>query len=174
MKSVQEEKWRPVPGYEGYYEVSDRGGVRSLTRTFLKGDGRAYTTRGRVLAPLNVRAYRRVGLSREGSTKQFSVHRLVALAFLGNSTGPLVRHLDGDPHNNVVTNLAFGTLSDNYYDMIRHGRCPKVNQTHCKWGHLFDEGNTYYSQDGTRGCRLCRSGRKRRYRKERKERNRNE
>lgn len=68
-----EEHWRPVPGYEGWYEVSDLGNVMSLPRA---------TTRGRMLKPqVNSKGYRHVGLSKYGKTRTFSVGLLVLQAF---------------------------------------------------------------------------------------------
>jgi hypothetical protein len=112
------ERWLPVVGYEGLYEVSDWGRVRSL--------GRA-TTAGRIL----VRTYRRdlypsVALCRNGRPKQKSVHQLVAGAFIGpRPIGKDIDHIDGDRNNACVTNLRYVTRAENQKGMReRLGRWP--------------------------------------------------
>lgn len=114
------EEWRAIPGYERCYEVSNTGKVRSLDRNILCKDGRSQRRAGRLLKPvLQGTGYLTVRLS---SSNYVGVHRLVAAVFLGNSDLPLVRHIDGDPTNNVVSNLAWGTYLDNEEDKRRHGR----------------------------------------------------
>lgn len=112
------ERWAPVPGYEGFYEVSDRGRVRSLDRWVRRGGGTQFW-RGRVLRQQERTGYRAVTLQRDGR-RTFRVHRLVAMAFVGGD-GPVCRHLDGNPLNNSADNLAWGTSSDNSEDSRRHG-----------------------------------------------------
>lgn len=110
------QEWRSVPGCEGLYEVSSLGRVKSLPRT---------TTKGGILKPrIDRRGYQWVGLSKDGLVRGFSVHELVALAFLGPrpAWATDVRHLDGDPSNNRASNLAYGNHSQNMIDMTRHGR----------------------------------------------------
>ena len=163
MESIE---WRPVPGYEGLYEVSNDGQVRSLDRP--PRDGRA-GTRGRVMrATRSGRGgYLAVGLSKEGKVTRVTVHRLVALAFLGETQGdgPVVRHIDGNATNNVPENLAWGTVAENNRDLVRHG----THYSHfrgaqtCVNGHPFDEKNTHYG-DGRRSCRACRAACTARYR----------
>jgi hypothetical protein len=113
------ECWAAIPDYEGLYEASDAGRIRSLSR--LDRLGRRC---GRILKPHALPAgYLQVGLSRDGKVRQFYVHRLVAATFIGPCPeGMEVRHWDGDPANNAVPNLLYGTHKDNSADMIRHGR----------------------------------------------------
>lgn len=107
-------EWRPVEGYEGLYEVSASGLVRSLPR---------YTTSGRILRPrANRHGYQAVQLSREGVVTNQMVHRLVAEAFLGPCPdGHECAHHDGDRSNNQASNLKWKTRSDNHFDKHRHG-----------------------------------------------------
>ena len=96
---------------------------------FISNTGRVFSTRGqepRELAPWpnGLGGYHRVGLrSVSGKPRTRLVHRLVALAFLPPAPPrkPLVRHLDGNPSNNDVGNLAWGDHADNYADSVRHG-----------------------------------------------------
>ena len=111
------ETWKAVPGYEGQYEVSDRGRVRSLKRRV-------------VLAPCTVSGgYVAVSLGRNNSKL---VHRLVAATFLGAPpTGKhLVLHSDGTRDNNTLENLRYGSHADNSLDAIKHGTQVKGARQH--------------------------------------------
>jgi len=100
------ENWKDIPGYEGLYQVSDCGQVKSLAR---KG-----CLKERILKPgLNTRGYPTVDLSKDGKKKQFSIHRLVALAFLEGDNTLTVNHIDECKTNNHVSNLEYLTRGDN-------------------------------------------------------------
>lgn len=103
-----------MPGYEDYYEVSDHGRVRSLPR---------WNTVGRVLKlGLHPGGYHGVVFSVAGIRKSILVHKLVLEAFVEPCPeGHEARHLDGDPTNNRLDNLAWGTPSENERDKLRHG-----------------------------------------------------
>lgn len=122
---MQPIEWRPVPEYEGYYEVSEHGQVRSIQRTV--------TTRRAVrvrLPSVTLRGsidgsgYRRFVLNKDGRSKTHKAHRIVAFAFLGGpSSAELeVCHNDGDPLNNDWRNLRWDTRQANVHDRITHGR----------------------------------------------------
>jgi hypothetical protein len=123
------ERWRPVVGWEGLYEVSDNGRVKSLSRRVRIG--RAFrTVEGRVLRQgVSLRRYWKVELSSGARTTSVHVHRLVAEAFLAGY-GDVVRHLDGDGFHNAATNLAWGSFRDNEADKARHGRVPHGEAHH--------------------------------------------
>ena len=106
------ERWLPVVGYEGWYSVSDRGRVRrDLQR---KG-----TTAGKILRHVGCNGYGTVVLSKEGITKRFTVHLLVARAFLGQApTGKQVNHKNGIRNDSRLENLEYVTQQEN----ILHGR----------------------------------------------------
>ncbi len=115
------ERWLPVVGYEGFYEVSDLGRVRSLDRTVphkLYGSKRIM---GRMLALRRTRKYPSITMNKLGSQKNTKVHTLVLSAFVEpRPKGKECRHLDGDPTNNHLTNLVWGTRSENMKDRNTH------------------------------------------------------
>jgi len=115
------EIWKPILGWEDLYEVSTRGRVRSLDRP---GGGR-----GRILVGWG-HTYLAVTLSGNGIAVGRAVHRLVAEAFWPNPDDlPLVRHLNGDIHDNNMFNLEWGTQADNMEDARRHGTRPTRKET---------------------------------------------
>ena len=154
------EQWKPVNGYEGIYEVSSQGRVRSLDRTVTYSDGRARLFKSKVLsATLNQRGgYPAVSLWKQGKHQVRTVHSLVAEAFIGpRPEGMDVCHNDGDPTNNHVENLRYGTRSDNILDKVRHGTHNNAAKTHCKRGHeLFAENiRPSLAKRGKRTCLGC-------------------
>lgn len=100
------ETWKPVCGYEGLYEVSDLGNVRSLDRTVRNKNGWA-VKKGKTLAPASINSgYLKVQLWRDNVGQSHLVHRLVADAFLENPNHfSEVNHIDENKLNNCVTNL---------------------------------------------------------------------
>lgn len=145
------EEWRPVPGWPDY-SVSNLGRVVSHKRR-----------EDRELVGGLVNGYRRVIVTAPGERKYVAVHRLVVLAFVGPVPDGLeVRHLDGDPLNNDLSNLAVGTHAENMQDRLAHGRHPMANKTHCLRGHEFTDSNIY-RQNGGRSCRTCKNHRQREY-----------
>lgn len=149
------ERWRAIPGYEGAYEVSDQGRVRSVPRR----DGRGWRIKGRVLAerPLP-NGYLRVSLWKQGKGSDPYIHRLVLLAFVGPAPqGTEACHGDGVRTNNRLENLRWDTPSGNAADKKRHGTDRRPRRSHCKRGHAQPE-------DGNRaGCRICGNARTRDY-----------
>lgn len=113
-------EWADIEGHKGY-QISVNGEVRSVDREVMsKGAKRPRRLSGRVLKQFkNSEGYMQVSLGRSGYAR---VHKLVAETFLGACPdGQLVRHLDGNPSNNHLTNLAYGTPRENYEDSIKHG-----------------------------------------------------
>ena len=104
------EEWRPVVGYEGLYEVSNHGNVRSCDRVDCDGRHR----RGTTMKQHEACGYMRVGLRKNGVQRKYLVHRLVAQAFVsGYRDGMEVNHIDENPLNNLVTNLEWVTSTEN-------------------------------------------------------------
>lgn len=167
------EQWRPVPGWEGYYEVSDLGRVASRERRTWHsgsqwGHGFWRTVGARVLKSSIARGYERVVLQRDRTKQDEAVHRLVMLAFVGPCPdGMEVCHNDGDKRNNALRNLRYDTRSANHLDRTRHGKNHNALKTHCPQGHAYSPENTRMD-GGSRKCKACRS----RKASERKKRNR--
>jgi NUMOD4 motif/HNH endonuclease/Helix-turn-helix len=116
------ENWRPVVGYEDYYEVSDQGRVRSVTRVVINKKGREQTFKGRILAGGMSMGYPSILLWRNRKYQCFKLHNLVAIAFIGPKPhGQEIRHYDGDKSNCTLGNLLYGTQQDNMADRKRHG-----------------------------------------------------
>ncbi|NUP15455.1 MAG: hypothetical protein HOZ81_04995 [Streptomyces sp.] len=122
--SPLKETWEPIPGYEGMYEASDRGRVRSLDRTVTRTDGRTRRLNGRLLKTCidaNT-GYPKVTLYREATPTHRYVHALVAEAFLGpRPQGAEVAHRDGVKTNATLANLRYATSAENSADQLLHG-----------------------------------------------------
>jgi len=106
---LSEVEWRPVVGYEGIYEVSNTGLVRTVA--------------GKELKPyLHKQGYLRIKLTSGGTRKSFLIHRLVAEAFIPNEHElPTINHKDGDPSNNDVSNLEWCTQKENVAHAVETG-----------------------------------------------------
>ena len=117
------ESWRPVRGFEGHYEVSDFGRVRSLPRYVTDRRGRRRPVHERVLRQSdNGGGYQQVVLALAGRRHSITVHRLVLEAFVGPCPPGLEAwHNNGDQKNNHVTNLRWDTHAENNRDRFRHG-----------------------------------------------------
>jgi hypothetical protein len=109
-----EKKWKDIPGYEGLYQASTFGIIKSYPRN---------TTRGRILKPNKIKnRYLQVCLLKNGVRKGCRVHRLILQTFIGPCPlGMECRHLDGDPRNNRLDNLEWSTHKENIGDKVEHG-----------------------------------------------------
>lgn len=167
MENLEREEWRPVPGYEGYYEVSSLGRVRSLDREVSHPTVGIVRRKGKVLAqnPLNEDGYLGIGLNRDGIKKKRAVHLLVLEAFTGpRPKGEQACHNDGNNTNNRVENLRWDTPKENVADIKRHGRNYWLNRSTCVNGHLYTEDSVSYepAKPSVRVCRVCRREKDRR------------
>lgn len=112
-------KWKDVPGYEGFYKVSNFGEVMSFERS---------GTKGIVLKPHVSNGYSRVILSKNGIQYNVGVHRLVAQAFLPNPDNKrTVNHKDGNKQNNIISNLEWATHKEQLEHSFRKG----LRKTQC-------------------------------------------
>lgn len=128
--------WKTISGYEGYYEVSDAGIVRSIDRIIPDAQTGTKHIRGRIMKLTENKnkdrggsGYYVVNLRKHHTSCVVPVHRLVAEAFLPNDLNlPTVNHKDGNKHNNNVSNLEWATYSENNLHALTHGlRSPRGN-----------------------------------------------
>lgn len=116
---MEAEVWKPIAGYEGLYEVSSLGQVRSLPRDYHFG-----MIESTILMKLDTvnGGYLRVTLSKNGKRKRHMVNRLVAQAFIPNpGSKPVVNHINTIRTDNRVANLEWCTYKEN----SNHADCPK-------------------------------------------------
>ena len=138
-------EWKPIEGYEGYYEVSDMGVVRSLDRVIVDKNGVSYRKRGRIMKQTRSKVrdnngYLVVNLRRNHTSYVACVRKLVAMAFIPNPKNlPTVNHKNGDKTNNEASNLEWASYSENNKHALEFGlRKPR--------GNAVDQ----YSLDGVR------------------------
>jgi hypothetical protein len=124
-----EVEWRPAVGWEGYYEVSDTGLVRSVPRSVIRRDGRKYPIRGKLMTPFrNSSGYPAVHLRDEARHRsaQTLIHRMVAEAFVLNPENkPFVNHIDGNRSNASASNLEWVTSGENHEHAWKSGSMEK-------------------------------------------------
>lgn len=156
------EQWLPVVGYEGIYEVSSYGRVKTVGRVIIRSNGHPQTIPERIRRPYSMPSgHLSVNLAGPGGSRGHLVHRLVAMAFIERVEGkPNVLHSDNDPTNNRVTNLRWGTQKENIEDSVEsgtadfwgHKKNPKPN---CPQDHPYSGDNLYIDPRGRRVCRTC-------------------
>ena len=126
----RDEEWRAIPGFEGFYEASSCGRVRSLTRTITAtsrwGTPQVYEREGRVLKLKRDRdGYLGCHLAVGPVNKHVKAHQVVCLAFHGPAEpGQVVAHCDGSRDNNRPENLRWATHKENHGDRRLHGTHP--------------------------------------------------
>lgn len=165
---MTEERWLPVVGYEGLYEVSDRGRVRSLDR-WVRYPGREGFRpfgecqrfhKGTLIKPhlgQPPMCYLAVRLSKDGRQKTKRIHVLVLEAFVSpRPQGMEACHNNSQPHDNRPENLRWDTRAANMHDIVKAGRHRNAGVPLCKRKHEFTPENTYVNPTtGGRTCRQC-------------------
>jgi hypothetical protein len=159
----RQERWLPVAGYGGAYEVSDLGRVRSNGRLVSRSNGTSYWLPGRILkSPAGSSGYSTVDLYIGGANKIMHVHRMVLEAFVGPCPEGMQALHDNDvKSDNRLSNLAWGTPSQNGYDRYRNGFVVHHSlKTECLRGHLLQEPNLVECilREGRRSCKACNYG----------------
>ena len=147
-----EEIWKDIEGYEGLYQVSNMGRVKSL------GNGSSNNSKEKILKERNrnKKGYKMVALYK-ANKKEFSIHRLVAQAFIPNPKNkPCIDHIDTNPSNNRVENLRWATYKENIKNPLTikklrlanignknpmYGKCDKLNHKSIPILQFTKEGN---------------------------------
>jgi hypothetical protein len=124
------EMWKNIKGYEKSYQISNLGRVKSLPRKvkiIRYGKVHYKTISGRTMKPLlnkRGKGYLKINLKRPN--RLLSIHQLVAKAFIPNPENkPFINHIDGDPKNNVISNLEWCTAKENAIHASKNGLLPR-------------------------------------------------
>jgi hypothetical protein len=123
-----------IVGYENLYMIDENGSIKSLSRIRTDKHGNKFRIKEKILKPQIRNNYLFVRLSKDNIKKTFSVHRLVATHFIPNPQNkPYVNHIDGNRHNNKVSNLEWVTSNENmqhsYYVLNKNKRTVKCVDT---------------------------------------------
>lgn len=129
MEKIKE-IWKPIIGYEGIYECSSFGNIRSVNRTIITTSGIIRRMKGKMLLPIADNNYMKVLLSKEGKQKLKLVHRLVAEAFIPNPDNkPEIDHINTDRTDNRVENLRWVTRKENCNNPITKEKMATYGKT---------------------------------------------
>lgn len=163
------ENWKSITGFEGLYEVSDAGRIRSVPRVAMRSNGVSMTVRGTILAQQtgNDHGHLKVVLIRNGRWSSHWVHRLVALEWCDRAQGQdHVLHGPAGETVNTADNLRWGTPADNAADRKAFGKPYPPRRTHCTRGHALTPENVYVppKRPNDRNCKECQRQRVRDYR----------
>ena len=116
------EEWRAVDGFDGYYEVSDHGRIRTWKDKGARRPIRRAEAPHLMRPAPNANGYLQTSLHHAGHRRVAAIHVLVAEVFIGpRPAGQVVRHYDGNQLNNQISNLRYGTRKENAADSLRHG-----------------------------------------------------
>lgn len=127
MNSVIAEEWKDIEGYEGLYQISNKGRVKSL----VGWNGHKYISREKILKPSKTSTgYWKVDLHKNGKKKSLKLHRVIASAFIPNPNNlPFINHIDSNPLNNSLENLEWCTPKYNSQYSYEHGNHKrKINE----------------------------------------------
>ena len=120
------EKWKDIEGYEGLYQISNEGKIKSLGRIVDCNNGNnSIRFQAEIILKTSLvkNKYHRIRVCKDGKGNLMLVHRLVAMTFIPNPNNyPMVLHWDNNPSNNSVENLYWGNNQMNMQQMVRDGR----------------------------------------------------
>lgn len=131
-----EEIWKDIENYEGLYQVSSLGRVRSMDRVVADSRTGHRTLKGKIMSlPNNQRGYQIVRLSKDGKKTTYFVHRLVAQTFIPNpEEKPQIDHIDTNPANNRIDNLRWATPKENHMNpLTRKNKSDSMKGENAPW-----------------------------------------
>lgn len=154
------EVWKDIPNYEGLYQVSNLGNIKSNQKKIYKSNGKAFMNvlrKERILKKSIRQGYYAVKLYKDNNKKTIPVHRIVAKTFLKNNENkPCVNHIDGNKLNNNVSNLEWCTYSENTLHAYKNGlqKITEKQRENCReMSRLGNEKNkkkvNQYEKNGT-------------------------
>lgn len=155
--------WKPIEGFEGLYEVSNQGEVKSLARENYYPDGRLHQRKKEKILSTrpDKRGYVTVILCKNGKTYPRGVHRLVAEAFIPNpEQKPNIDHIDTNPWNNCVDNLRWVTQQENAMNPLTRQHVSKSKIGHKYWGRPLTEEERAKISQALKGRKLTAEHRK--------------
>ena len=153
------EKWRPIKEYEGRYEVSNFGRIKSVERIIVYPSGKKQPHKEKIMSIIPRKALRGrtsyycIRLCKSGKYKGFLVHRLVAEAFIPNPENkPEINHIDGNGLNNQINNLEWATSSENKRHCIKNLGNHQLSPVVCvETGERFNSLTEAGRRNGTTG-----------------------
>lgn len=152
------EKWKDIEGYEGYYQVSNRGRVRSVDRIVRHSKGGPYKLKGRILRPRPVDKYGHVQvfLCKNGLQRSAYIHRLVLAAFVCPCpAGKECLHGAAGISDNSIGNLKWGSRSENQLDKNRRDRTGNGVPVVCSDGRKFINISVAAEKTGCDASNIC-------------------
>lgn len=122
----RKEEWKWIPGYEGYYQASTKGNIRSVDRIVKCANNSTRTSKGKIIKQfINQHGYYQLRLNKNGGGKTFKVHQIIAITFLNHTPNGhkfVVDHIDNNPLNNNLQNLQIITKRRNSIRSPKRGK----------------------------------------------------
>lgn len=130
-ETISDQEFVDIPAFEGVYSVNKKGIVKSEDRWVKANKGGEMLIKGKLFTGWKGSdGYIHIKLSKEGKSRSFKIHQLLALVFIPNPENhPLVRHGNDIRDDNRLENLSWGTRKDNAYDQMRNGQFKSITKT---------------------------------------------
>lgn len=150
-----QEEWRSINGFEGLYEISSFGQVKSLAKDVINNGGTQHRKERILKQNISKTKHCTVVLCKEGHTYVRLVHRLVAEAFIPNPYNkPVVDHIDTNPSNNSVENLRWATVQENALNPLTRKHLSQSKMGHEYWGRPLTEEERHKISEKNKGRRF--------------------